>query len=232
MKFQKRFLLAILRHFLWSVGLTAFAFAASALLLQDYTALAYSLLMSFAVLGWLFWSRKRSKLQQQSVSWLALWLALLTFGVFALFFWRRDIGFLSIDTGHIIAKQVFTAMTAMLLMCLGYYVARLHPILRPNGKSVVGVLKLFIVFAPFLLLVARSVQPNLPSWCHVAPIETGDWVVVGSMVLVFAAVLEIQESTAHHNPHALIEKHGHETIKKHLNPTIKVGSKHGQNRIS
>ena len=213
---RKQFLLAVVRHFLWAVTLTAFAFAVLSLLLVDQKALLISLPVAIVLFGWLFFGRARTKSERAVVGWRAIWLMVLAYGAFGLFFWHRHLALTSVDTSHIVAKQAFTLMVATLLLCLGYYVARLHPILRASGKSITGVLKLLVAFLPFLLVVWRSSQDNLPSWCHFAGLENSDWLVVSLLTTVFILLLELQERTTQHARHTLITKHGHHTVKKHL----------------
>lgn len=212
----RRACLAVGRFLLWVVVLVAFAFAVLSLLLLDVGKLAFAFSLATVLFAVLFFGRTRSRHERIVAGSRAIWLILLTYGAFGLFFWRRHLALTGVDTSHIVAKQAYTVMIAMLLLCLGYYVARVHPVLRAHGKSVAGVVKLLLAFTPFLAVVWRSSQANLPSWCNVANIETGDWLVVALLSTIFILVVEVQERTAHHSRHGLIEKHGHETIGEHL----------------
>ncbi|MBP9852743.1 MAG: hypothetical protein QG629_453 [Patescibacteria group bacterium] len=209
---------SIFRFVVWTVALIFFVYGIAVAMFLHLAGLVTALPVVALLLYLQLRDRGHSAVQRHLVRWRAVWFAAIAYTAYMLYFWRRDLGLEGVDHGHIIAKQAFTAALVTALLCLGYYIARLHPVLRAHGKSVWGVLYLLIAFLPLLLVTWMSTQPWFLAHTYLGQVSGGDWLVAIGLLVVFMSVIEIQEQTIGHNRYGLVEHHGHERVKRHLPP--------------
>ena len=211
----------VFRQFIWALTLVVMVYGVASAIFLHFLGLVTALPLVLLVLYVQLRTRDYTALQRHLVRWRAVWFAAIAYTAYGLYFWRRHLGLEGIDQSHIVAKQAFTATLVTVLLCLGYYIARLHPVLRVGANTVRGVANLLLAFLPFLLVTWIVSSASLSSSLGLGPLSGGDWLVAIGLTGLFMGIIEIQERTTRHNRHGLVAKHGHDTVKKHLQKKTK-----------
>lgn len=215
------------------VSLAAFTFFQVPIALSVMEILAIDLVAELFPIAALGWDRSASELMHEKprnlrdhilnkksildLVWCGVLIGSFAFINYLVYFWRRGIGAGHIDPGSHIHMQA-TALTYLtIVLCqLANILQRRSPrglftryqfhnrqLWFAMGLSIFCVLN--IIYNPW---IAPYFQAGALGWI--------DWLYALAAVALFVAAREFQRYSSQHNREAILAKHGHETVSKHL----------------
>lgn len=151
--------------------------------------------------------------------WCGVLIGGLAFGNYLLYYWRRGIGAAHIDAHSLIHAQATTLTYLTIVLCqLANILQRRseHGIFTPyqlHNRALWGAL------AFSLICVGVIIYSPLNVYFASGPLGLIDWILAVAAAVLFILVRELQRHTHHHSRRALFERHGHEVIRRHLQPS-------------
>ncbi len=148
--------------------------------------------------------------------WAGVLMGLLAFGNYLFFYWRQGLSASHIEPGSLIHMGATSMTYLTIVLC------QLANILQRRSEH--GIFTryqlhnrtLWGAYALSLVLVSLIIYSPINTYFGSAPLGFMDWLWAGVAVVIFIAVREFERHTRNHSRTALFARHGHETLRKHL----------------